>query len=362
VAPGIAEVSRRPDNHEVVASPKRGRTGREGTRIETDSEEMRGMTSSEPPLVSVVIPTYNAERYVAEALESVLAQSYGNVEIIVVDDGSSDGTCSVVEGFGSDVRLFRQPNQGPSAARNLGIAKARGDYVAFLDADDLWMPEKLELQLGCMEQHSGAALIFSDKVDFSEQMESDQTLFEREGLDERFFGHATLVIDPFEKLLRLNFICTSTVLLEKKAVEAAGGFDEEHRFGEDFLLWLRIARRWGLARVDRPLVRYRRHEGNVTNSRLRYLESLPLVLRTVMGEHADFLIERRISLRDRLALAHAELGKFHLARGNRGEARIHFLRALRAAPSWRCFGWLAWACSGLPAPQGGGRSLERASA
>jgi len=101
----------------------------------------------EQPLISCIVPVFNGERYLREALDSILAQTYRPLEIIVADDGSGDGTAGVVATFGDQVRYIRQPNQGPSSARNLGVGAATGDFIAFLDADDLWHPEKLTRQM-----------------------------------------------------------------------------------------------------------------------------------------------------------------------------------------------------------------------
>ena len=105
----------------------------------------------EPGLVSCVIPVYNGARYLAESIESVLAQEYRPLEVIVVDDGSTDGTGAVLDAFGDRIRSFRQENGGPSVARNRGMEMSRGEFIAFLDADDLWVPDKLRLQLDAME-------------------------------------------------------------------------------------------------------------------------------------------------------------------------------------------------------------------
>src|SRR5262245_2526742 len=113
------------------------------------------------PLISVVCPAYNCARFIKPALESVLAQSYRPMEIIVIDDGSSDANPEVVQHF-QEVRYLRQANQGPSVARNVGILSARGEYIAFLDVDDLWTPEKLSVQLAGLLSYPQAALSFAD--------------------------------------------------------------------------------------------------------------------------------------------------------------------------------------------------------
>ena len=111
------------------------------------------------PLVSVVIPAYNCERYLGRAIRSVLAQTYPRIECIVVDDGSTDGTAEVIDRFGSAVRAIRQENGGAAAARNAGIRTATGRYIAFLDADDYWLRNKLELQIHILEKNPDLVLI-----------------------------------------------------------------------------------------------------------------------------------------------------------------------------------------------------------
>jgi len=113
------------------------------------------------PEVSIVIPAHNAARYVGQAIESVLGQTFGDNEVILVDDGSTDDTASVIEGFGSEIRQIRQANSGVSVARNRGIAESTGRYVAFLDADDTWMPEKLARQLDALRRQPGHGLAYS---------------------------------------------------------------------------------------------------------------------------------------------------------------------------------------------------------
>src|SRR5262245_30132400 len=120
------------------------------------------MNASSPsrraPLVSVVIPAYNCARFIGEALDSVFAQDYPELEVVVVDDGSTDDTCAVVEGYGDRVKLIRQRNAGAAVARNEGMRRASGEYVAFLDSDDLWLPGKLRLQIDHLESHRDVAM------------------------------------------------------------------------------------------------------------------------------------------------------------------------------------------------------------
>ena len=118
-------------------------------------------------LVTTIIPAFNAERYILEAIESALSQSYSNHEVVVVNDGSTDGTQQIVDSFGSRIRGIQQANSGPARSRNLGNSVAKGEWLAFLDADDTWHPQKLELQLDAAIQ-AGADIVYTDRIAFGD--------------------------------------------------------------------------------------------------------------------------------------------------------------------------------------------------
>ena len=203
------------------------------------------------PLISVVIPAHNAAKYLCETLESVRAQTFRDYETIVVDDGSSDNTAELAERF-SGVRCLRQKNRGASAARNAGIGAARGTYIAFLDADDLWLPEKLEKQAKGLEANR-AAWIYCDALVFDSA--TRRTVCR---IGERIRLQEGEVLWP---LLLRSFIPSATPVIKRNALIEAGLFDEapERRIGEDWSLWLRIAERYPIALIDEPLALIRRH-------------------------------------------------------------------------------------------------------
>src|SRR4051812_6975653 len=122
---------------------------------------INSMPPAQSPLVSVIVPAFNDERYLGEALKSALAQDYANKEIIVVDDGSTDSTPQILSTFSREIRVFRQSNGGAPVARNAAIAQARGKYLAFLDADDLWLPQKLSAQITYLEAHPDVGMVYS---------------------------------------------------------------------------------------------------------------------------------------------------------------------------------------------------------
>jgi GT2 family glycosyltransferase len=235
-------------------------------------------------MVSVVIPTYNRAQYIGETIQSVLDQTYPNVEIIVIDDESTDNTSEVVARFGTRVTYVWQKNSERAVARNQGWKRARSEFVAFLDSDDCWEPEALREMLRTLRADPALALVAAGC-----------RIMGKDGCEAQTFspagGAEGILPGAFYQLLRSNVIGSpSAVLLRRRALERLGGFDEDRRLiaVEDWELWTRLAFQAPLACLPRPLVRYRRHEGNspLAGMRLRYpclvdalLNKLPLTER-----------------------------------------------------------------------------------
>jgi glycosyltransferase involved in cell wall biosynthesis len=192
------------------------------------------------PLVSVVIPVFNGERFLREAVRSVLDQQYAPLEIIIVDDGSTDGTATVARSLPATVRYLHQPNQGPAAARNRGIEQAQGGLIAFADADDLWPPAKLELQLPYLINDPGVEIVMGRVQLLSET-----------GLTESAFS--------------VNLGCA---VIRKSVFDRVGLFDETMRYSED-VDWFMRARESGAAimTIDAVTLFYRQHEQNMTRGK-----------------------------------------------------------------------------------------------
>jgi hypothetical protein len=206
------------------------------------------------PLVSVVIAAYNAAPYLGQALDSVLRQGDAPAtEVIVIDDGSTDATPEVIGRYGDAVRTERQLNAGPASARNHGARIARGQWLAFLDADDLWARRKLARQLRRAQSDPALALIYTDQVSFGN------------GPPRRLSARVTLPEgEVFQELVLRNFITLSSVLMRRSAFQEAGGFCEELMGTEDWDLWLRHAagRPVGVCRA--PLTFYRRNPAGIS--------------------------------------------------------------------------------------------------
>lgn len=220
------------------------------------------------PSISVVIPCYNAEKYIVAAIRSVMLQNWPNLEIIVVDDGSRDNSVAVVADNFPFVKLIRQTNQGVAAARNNGIAQCSGDWIAFIDADDIWLAGKLQNQWALLkEQPSVRMSCTSWQMWQSVDPEPTEALVNQ------------LQASPVEKtsgagpsgwiyadLLVACIVWTSTVLVHRSVFEEVGNFDSTLRIGEDYDLWLRASRVTQILRVAQPSALYRRHMASLTKS------------------------------------------------------------------------------------------------
>jgi len=213
----------------------------------------------ESPFISVVIPTYNRQSRVVQAIESVLAQTYRHLEIIVIDDGSTDATEELVRALISKhpaeprIRYLQQENSGPSAARNTGIREAAGTWIGFLDSDDIWMPDKLQCQVHAIERfgdHCGAC--FTD-ARLTDSRGLDTTAFRKMGL--RYAEATGIVEDSVRPLARaFGSIWVQTVIARRELIEMIGGFDSNVKFGEDHDFLFRLALLTPYCYANAPLV------------------------------------------------------------------------------------------------------------
>lgn len=240
--------------------------------------------------VSVVIPAYNYGQYLKEAIESVLAQTSGELECIVVDDGSTDNTREVVEAFQDPrVRYEPKPNGGLSSARNWGIQKARHDYVAFLDADDRWLPGFLDRVMRAfseVEERCGAVATAAHRID-----EHGRRV---EGSKFTFGATGELTFRDF--CLRNKPLSTS-IVARRQALMECGAFDESLRSSEDRDYWLRLtARGWKIHFLDEPLAEIRRHSSNMSSAAARMQSNRAVVLSRarrsgVIAQHSPFWLK-----------------------------------------------------------------------
>ncbi len=202
--------------------------------------------------VSVIIPAYNYAHFLPEAIESVLQQNYRDFEIIVVDDGSTDNTREVLYKYWNKITYIYQENKGLPAARNTGIRASQSDYIAFLDADDLWMPEKLELQVGLMDKRQDVSLVYSNVFILDETGGKRKVTYS---------WSQDVSKNPLKELLLSCPIPVLTVLIRRQAIEKCGLFDETLTYSEDWDMWLRLAldRSNRFVIINKHLAQYRIH-------------------------------------------------------------------------------------------------------
>jgi glycosyltransferase involved in cell wall biosynthesis len=272
------------------------------------------------PLVSVVCPAYNCARFIQSALESVFAQIYRPIEIIVVDDGSTDTTPELIQRY-REIHYLKQENRGPSAARNLGVRAAHGEYIAFLDLDDLWTPKKLSEQIARLESLPDAGLSFSDMRLFSAAGNDDLTMFQKYRLTKEFFGDDRYVDHAVTKLVSRNFIPTSSVVVRKTVLTQSGGFDERFRKAEDWDLWLRIGLRYPIIYSSIPLVLKRVHDVNVSRDSEGMNVAALKVLEKFRREYQRPLDSLGVDITGVLRDAYRNLGYFYLRQMSLTEAR-----------------------------------------
>ena len=246
------------------------------------------------PTVSVIIPTYNRWPMVGEAIESVLAQSYRSWELIVVDDGSTDDTSERLALYGSKIKYISRQRSGVAAARNHGIASATGQYVAFLDSDDLWMPRKLEVQTAFMEQHPNVQICQTEEIWIRRGVRVNPKA-----------KHAKPSGDIFRSSLDLCLVSPSAVMMSTSLFTESGGFDESFPVCEDYDLWLRISVHCSVPLIPVPLVVKRGgHSDQLSHStwgmdRYRVLSLRKLLATGLSGPKREWAIgalKRKISV------------------------------------------------------------------
>jgi glycosyltransferase involved in cell wall biosynthesis len=248
--------------------------------VEFDGEDsLSGSLLANPkPLVSVVVASYNMGKYLPGAIDSILAQSYRNFEIIIVDDGSTDDTQQRLATYAErpNIRILRQENRGQPRAKNAGIAQCRGALIAFCDADDLWTPNKLEVQVPCFHGRPSLAVVSTEigQIDGDGNRLSDRRM-------PRYSGRI------LEKLLIKNCISFGTAIVRKDALDDVGWFDESLPMGIDWDLWLRMAVKYEFLHIEEVTYLYRVWAGQMSrNHRGRY-ENAFRILDKFFSLHPD---------------------------------------------------------------------------
>lgn len=216
------------------------------------------------PTVSVIIPTYQHAQFISDAIQSVLDQTYRDFEVIIINDGSTDRTAEILDGYSDRVTVITQPNRGLPASRNVGINHSLGEFVAFLDADDFWLSNKLEKQVQLMNEDPDLGLIFTNATVLSGAI-TKGTIFDlvtpKSGWVEK-------------ELFQDNFMPMPTILVRRSCFKSVGLFDENLRSCEDYDLWLRISHLYPVAYIDEPLACYRIGSSQMSQDDKKMLSAL----------------------------------------------------------------------------------------
>ena len=277
--------------------------------------------------VSLVIATFNHGRVLADALDSAVAQTLRGVEIIVVDDGSTDDTPAVLARYAGRIRGVRQPNRGLAAARNAGLAIAHGTYVSFLDADDVMMPTKLAEQVAVLDRAPTVGWTYCDVL-----IETVTTGAETRASEQFGYGARMLEGWLFPELIRGNFIPVIAPLVRRTVLDAVGGFDERLTALEDWDLWLRMSLIAEARYSPAVLVRYRVHPGGMSEDRARMDRNRFYVLDKLCRARPAAVEGLGAAGRRIIADTHNWLGKEAYARGDWPEARRRFAASLVTVP------------------------------
>lgn len=274
---------------------------------------------NDSPKVSVVVAAYNRARLLPETVESILQQRFRDFELIVVDDGSTDNTREVLESYRNRIRLYKQENRGPSAARNLGIRHARGQWIAIQDSDDLCAPDHLEVLCDFVQKNPHYAMVFANGAYLGGPEHKRQTIIPEEK-SRRLARKGVELTDLFDK----SIVRLQAALISKESYLALGGLDETLRICMDLDLAFRFYMCYPMAYLESVVFYYRKHEGNIgRNQELRLLENIRVVekLVSLFPQAKETLGRRRIARR--MAYRYYRLAKTRWKVGNKeggGEA------------------------------------------
>ena len=295
------------------------------------------------PRISVVIPTFNCARYLRRTIDSALCQTYTDCEIVVVDDGSTDETKEIVHSYRQPIRYLYQSNAGASAARNLALEHASGEFIAYLDADDMWHPQKLERQVAFLDTHKECGLVHSEVNVIDEE---DKITYER-------FNAETQRPVPegycLHDLLRRSHIQTLTVVERRKCFDRVGLFDRRLRIAQDYLHWIMVSvEGMAVGYLPEPLGQYRWRQGSLMASQKRLFEDYVMICKILLEEKslarrcgqdsADIVYDRLYSVQRELAYleriegecksARQRIGSLIKQRPFRAELYLDLLKAL----------------------------------
>ena len=280
------------------------------------------------PLVTVITPTYNRADFLPQAIDGVLAQTYGNFELIVVDDGSTDNTPDILSDYAKRddrVRTFRQDNQGQSIARNKAIQEARGEFICFLDSDNHWPDHKLEQQVDLFRENPDVDVIYGDIVTVDES----DTELSRKNMS-RYSGNIA------RWMLRDNCVSMNTAMAKRRCFDEMGGMSGERRVADDYDLWLRFSARYKFLYVPEYWAYYRVMEDQISSDKTARFDSNEAIIRDFRSKFPDALTDKEFDAG--FAVFYVRKARYLASIGRKREA----FRELYKALGYRPFGKVVW--------------------
>jgi len=275
------------------------------------------------PTVSVIIHTYNNEKFIGETIESVLNQTYKDYEIIVVDDGSVDGTRDALLPYMQKIRYHYKENGGIASAKNAGIRLSKAEFIAFLDHDDLWVPDKLKLQMECFNENPHAGLVYAKYTSFRDDKEL-RTKPEK--------GYSGWI---FKELLAKSFIQTSTVMVKRECLDTVGPYDETFVLGDEYDMFLRISKKFQCGFVDKGLTRYRVHDTNASKNDFLFDKENLGVYKKIYNNFTDLYGEEKKILRKRIASYSIKVAEGLYSQGKLEESKKYQKEAYNYLPFYK---------------------------
>jgi glycosyltransferase involved in cell wall biosynthesis len=274
------------------------------------------------PLISVVIATFNCAKFLGDALNSVLVQTFKDCEVLIVDDGSTDETKEIVDRYFKDGRLryIYIDHKGQAFAKNRGIREARGEFVAFLDADDIWIPTKLEKQVPLFSQHQ-IGLVYGRR-----------SLINEHGYEKPFIHPKFHRGDALESIFIENYVCFSSAMVRKSVLDEVGMFDEQLKMGIDYDLWIRLAARYKFDYVDEVLVKYRIWGGQLSQKTgLRLETAWHIMDKALKDDEIRAKLSKR-AIREATAMTYCTTGNWYAESGDVGKAVRNYISSLQTYP------------------------------
>ncbi len=274
------------------------------------------------PAVSVCIPAYNRRDYLKETLLSVFAQTYKDYEIVIVDDGSTDGTEEMIKQLGRNIRYHWQENAGDAAARNKLIELAAGKYISFLDSDDLLIPDALEHMVAVMKRESDPVIVYGSylRIDQNGNVIGKGKIKHRSGFVTKYLFQAT-------------FVHSCGSMFPKNALEEAGGFDTSLPVCSDYDLWLRLSLKYRFIALSEPTFKRRRHSGNLSSGSLQNrITEFEVLKRFYYEKGGNAVIPQRIAMK-KLSREEYRVGKYALIEKKPAVAARYFRESFRRHPN-----------------------------